>query len=120
MSGYKKSLGCKGEDVAVKHLQSRGLEIVQRNFRIRGGEIDIIAKDGVTFVFVEVKTRRRQSAGESLESISPRKIQTIRETAEVFLAEKEMLETPVRFDVMTICFDPEEKKWKAQWIKGAF
>ena len=68
-----KSLGRKGEEVAAAYLEGRGLKIRQRNFRTRDGEIDLIADDGGTLVFLEVKTRTGDTCGSGLESIDQAK-----------------------------------------------
>lgn len=63
MSLHNRSLGCEGEGLAVTYLERHNYKILQRNFRCRSGEIDIVARDGKTTVFVEVKTRKADSMG---------------------------------------------------------
>src|SRR5258708_21241135 len=69
MSDARVTLGKLGEDLAVAELERRGYEILDRRYRRRGGEIDIIARDGKTTVFVEVKTRERLEFGDGSESV---------------------------------------------------
>lgn len=88
-----------GEDLAASHLQQQGYVILARNVRFPFGEIDIIAQDGETLVFVEVKTRRSQCFGSPLEAITPRKQQQLIKLAQAYLQGQER---PVRFDVVAV------------------
>ena len=88
-----------GEDAAVALLVERGYEIVGRNVRMPGGEIDVVARDGATIVFVEVKARRSQRYGSALGAVDARKRRTLRKLA----AEWMQLFAPrayARFDVV--------------------
>jgi putative endonuclease len=116
----KKTIGKKGEDFSATYLQGKGLEIIERNFRTRNGEIDLVAEDGNTLVFVEVKTRRSESAGNILESINEKKQIQLRRIAEAYLCEKGWMEREVRFDVVGIQKIKTRQSWQVQWIKGAF
>ncbi len=78
------SAGRSGEDAAIKLLQTRGYKIIARNFHSKVGEIDIIAIDGNTLVFVEVKTRWTKKYGLPEEAITPHKIRAISRTGEYF------------------------------------
>lgn len=102
MSKERIRLGKTGEDIAANYLLDRGLEIITRNFRDKFGEIDIIAKDSQTFVFVEVKTRRSDRFGQPEEAVTPTKQQQIIRVATNFLAQRKLLDAPVRFDVIGI------------------
>jgi len=97
-----KSKGNEGEEKAVHFLKEKGFEIVERNFRFGKGEIDIIAKDANTLVFVEVKARESLEYGLPEEAITKRKILQLRKIAEAYLAEKEVNEETIRFDVIAI------------------
>ena len=116
----KKALGKAGEDFAGNYLEKRGLEILERNFRIREGEIDLIALDGDTIVFVEVKTRKSKNYGLPSEAVDEVKQEKIREVAEAYLAEKGWMERIVRFDVFSIRYNNERKNWHIKWYKQAF
>jgi len=96
-----KTIGDWGEDVAARHLQARGYEIVRRGYRSRYGEIDLIAQDATYLAFVEVKTRKSAHFSEAREAISRSKIRKLRQTAEMFLIEYET-ELQPRFDVIEI------------------
>ncbi len=95
----KRKVGDQGEDKAVKFLESINYQILERNFYSRFGEIDIIAKDKTTFVFIEVKYRRNQNYGQGLESISKKKILSIIKTAKLYLKSEDI---DCRFDVISI------------------
>jgi putative endonuclease len=115
----KRKVGNFGEDIAVKFLTGKGFKIIERNYTYAHGEIDIIAEDKDTLVFVEVKYRSNLEYGYPEESISRGKIKLIRRTAEAYLYEKEILDKPIRFDVVAIL---EFKKGKPEitHFKNAF
>lgn len=118
--GSGKSLGRAGEELAAQYLAREGLEILERNFRVREGEIDLVARDGDIIVFVEVKTRRGREFGLPVESVDEKKQERIRRVAEIFLAGKDWMEREVRFDIFTLRFDRPQQKWLARWIRQAF
>lgn len=91
-----------GETLALRHLSGIGYELVERNYRARYGEIDLICRDGETLVFVEVKLRRGVEYGDPLESVTPRKQEQVRAVAEQYLAEVEPPFGALRFDVVGI------------------
>jgi putative endonuclease len=96
----RKRLGSRGEDAAVEHLVRRGLVILVRNYRTRLGEIDVVAADGETIAFVEVKLRR--GGFDPLEAVDLRKQQQIARVAFDFLRRHAMLGRPARFDVVAV------------------
>lgn len=95
----RKTTGRFGEDCAAKHLAQQGYTILERNFRLRIGEVDIIARDGEYLVFIEVKTRRSQQFGSPFEAVDIRKQQQIMQVASVYIRGKDI---PVRFDVVAV------------------
>jgi putative endonuclease len=100
---YSTSLGKEGEDRAVQALQAAGMRIIARNFRSRQGEIDIIALDGETLVFAEVKAWSRFGLDELPYSISQKKQCRIIETAKYFLSiNRQYYGKAIRFDVVFI------------------
>ena len=108
-------LGPWGEALAAEYLRKKGCRIEAMNYRTRLGEIDIIAKDGKYFVFIEVKFRASGSAGFSLEAIDHRKAMRIRNAAVYYLFSHQFPEeTPCRFDAAGI--DGEE----ITYIRNAF
>ncbi|MCI5146934.1 MAG: YraN family protein [Candidatus Electrothrix sp. AR3] len=96
-----KETGRVGEDAAVRYLEQQGYTILERNFRLRIGEVDIIARDGAYLVFIEVKTRRSNVFGSPFEAVNQRKQQRIARVALAYVA-RQPLEMPVRFDVAAV------------------
>ena len=95
-------LGDRGERLAVRYLKRQGFRILARRSRNRLGEIDIIALDGDSIVFVEVKTRSSQSAGHPSEAVTFAKQQQLTRLALTWLKSRGMLERRARFDVIAI------------------
>ena len=96
-------LGALGEQLAVDHLSSLGLRIVQRNWRCRYGEIDVIAEDADrTVVFVEVKTRAGDGFGGLAQAVTPQKVRRLRRLAGVWLAGQEQRWPAIRLDVIGV------------------
>jgi putative endonuclease len=98
-------IGQIGERLARAHLEARGYNIVAANYRCRWGEIDLIACDGFTWVFVEVRTRRSQNYGSPEESITPRKAQRLQLAAQHYLTQREVahqVEPDWRIDLIAI------------------
>jgi putative endonuclease len=104
-----KALGTEGEDIAVRFLKEKGYGIIMRNYKTQVGEIDIIAKDGNTTVFIEVKTRTNVSFGYPFEAVNRRKRQKLKNLALLYL-KRQGKESPVRFDVLSIFFMNNGKK----------
>jgi len=94
-------LGPHGEEVAGRYLRERGYRIIARNWRCRFGEIDLIARDGDTLVFVEVKTRTQLGFGGPEGAVTPRKQARLIAAARAYLSSVET-ELPVRFDVVAV------------------
>ncbi len=99
----RKKLGYLGEDMAKEFLENAGYTIICKNYTVRGGEIDIIAKDGDTLVFAEVKTRKNDSFGKASEAVDSKKISHMCTAAKRFIYEhKEFKNSFVRFDVLEV------------------
>ena len=115
-----KTLGAYGEDLAQQYLKEQGYLILEKNFRNKLGEIDLIAQDGKTICFVEVKTRQSVEQGQPYEAINPWKIRKLTQMATFYLKHKfHTLEILSRFDVISIVQD-KSKQIKIQLIKNAF
>jgi putative endonuclease len=100
-------LGRYGEDLAVSHLESLGLEVLQRNWRCRDGEIDIVARDGRLLVVCEVKTRAGIGFGSPLEAVTPQKLRRLRILAIRWIADNVAgWAGDVRIDVVGIVYPP--------------
>ena len=118
MSLAKKKLGAAGEDLAVSKLKKMGYKILERNFRCRLGEIDVIARDGDSLVFVEVRTRSMPSFGDPAESISWQKRRKITRLAGWYVSAKKWETFPVRFDVVAV--DLAGPSPRIDVLQGAF
>jgi putative endonuclease len=106
----KKELGDRGEDIAAKYLQQQGYRIVQRNYRSRYGEVDIICAQHGILVFVEVKTRTSNAFGSPEESITPTKQAHIRKVALIYLDSYPQAFREIRFDVIGILMNGGEPR----------
>jgi putative endonuclease len=104
MSYARQALGRHGEDLACRELERRGYAIIARRYRRRGGEIDIIARDGETIVFVEVKAREDDAFGGGADAVTAFKRQRIVEIAHDYLARHQRGGCRCRFDVVSIQF----------------
>ncbi|MDP2168236.1 MAG: YraN family protein [Thermodesulfovibrionales bacterium] len=113
-----KALGAEGEDMAVKFLKKKGLKILERNLRTPFGEIDIIAKDGGTVVFIEVKTRLSDYFGHPAEAVGYRKKKHIERAALYYLSARRH-NAAARFDVISIIMRPGAGE-AIEHIKDAF
>ena len=114
-----KTLGARGEDIAAAYLKGQKFTIVERNFRCKGGEVDIIARDGKTLVFVEVKTRRTLSFGPPQLALTPFKQRQISKAALTWLAGKKLFNVGARFDVVSILL-PDHEVPVIDHIRNAF
>ncbi len=113
------TLGVRGEEIAVAYLKGRKFTIVERNFRCKGGEVDIIARDGKSLVFVEVKTRRTLSFGPPQLAVTPFKQRQISKAALTWLAKNRLDSAPARFDVIAILLRDHEVP-EIEHIRDAF
>jgi putative endonuclease len=119
----RRTLGATGEQLAAEHLVRRGFTIVEQNFRNRWGELDIVACDGHTLVFCEVKTRRSSgAASDPLESVRHGKRTQVRRMAARWLTERR--DRPrareLRFDAIGVTLDPAGRLVRLDHLEGAF
>ena len=111
----KRQTGTEYETLAVAYLEKQDVRIVERNFRNRFGEIDIIGYDGEYLVFFEVKYRRDERKGRPIEAVSPKKCHTICRVADYYRMKNGIGDfSPMRFDVIAICGD------EIEWFRNAF
>lgn len=123
MTDQRRALGQKGEQMAEDFLEQKGYEIISRNVRTRRGEIDLIAMDGSTLVFVEVRTRASHAFGTALESVTWRKRQKLRELAMEYLQSREGYVPSFRFDVIAVEYTDrgtDEESFRIQHVEHAF
>lgn len=101
---FKRKLdeGNKGEDIAAEYLKDNGFVIIERNFRIRGGEIDIIATKDNILVFVEVKTRTSTQFGTGFEAITPWKLKALIKASQFFKMSHKNLPDQMRIDAISV------------------
>lgn len=112
------NIGHSGEDLACDYLKKHGYQILERNYRIRGGEIDIVAQDKDYLVFVEVKTRYSHDYGNPLESITPWKIKSLIKTALFYVVKSNWGNKPYRLDVVSIDFVDSEENPKIELVRN--
>lgn len=101
----RRRLGQWGENVAALHLEAGGLALVERNWRCRSGEIDLVARDGETIVFVEVKTRRGRDFGAPEEALTAHKAKKLMQLGEIYMAEHELDDVNWRIDLVAVELD---------------
>ena len=123
----RRRLGDQGEELAARHLEARGLEVVERNFRTRYGELDIVARDERFLVFCEVKTRIARRAGDDVlgpfAAIGVRKQRQVRAMAREWLAEGRLegrRPSELRFDAIGISFDGDGRLLALEHLEAAF
>ena len=121
MFSKNKTPGAIAEQKACELLRRQGLKIRVRNYRTRRGEIDIIADDGGTLVFVEVRLRSNSKFGSPEESITPRKQQRILYASQHYLQKERISDSrPCRFDTICLTGHSDSSASDVQWIKAAF
>lgn len=113
------ALGSRGETLAVATLERAGYAVIATGYRTAAGEIDIVARDGPSLVFVEVKTRRTRERGMPAEAVTPQKQRRIIAMARDFLARHAIDATSCRFDVVAILL-PYEGAPEIDHIRNAF
>lgn len=127
-SDLRRTIGSLGERLAAEHLSRAGYEIVERNFRTRGGELDLVVSGGRWLVFCEVKTRvagSRNGPAEPLDSIGPGKRRRVRRMAGQWLAEREQDSTrgrrsELRFDAIGVTVSSGGRLLRLDHVEGAF
>lgn len=120
MANPRAALGAWGEQVAVEHLRGQGLVVLDRNWRCREGELDIVVTDGTTVVFVEVKTRSGTGFGRPEEAVTPRKLSRLRRLAQRWLAERRLGWVEVRFDVVAVLANRHGGPSEVEHLVGVF
>jgi putative endonuclease len=99
------SLGNRGETLASQFLERQGMRILERQYRGNYGELDLVAQDGDTVVFIEVKTRTTAIAGDPTEAVTPTKQKKITQSALAYLKRRRWLNRRTRFDVVSILWN---------------
>ncbi|MFN0116842.1 MAG: YraN family protein [Elusimicrobiota bacterium] len=112
--GYRQRLGKEGETKALEFLENKGFKLIEKNYRCREGEVDLICQDKNTIVFVEVKNRTSETYGLPQEAVTLNKKRKMIKAALTFLQEKNMWDQSVRFDVVSVGSE------KLTHFRGAF
>jgi putative endonuclease len=111
--------GAWAENLAVAHLEAHGLEVLARNYRIRGGEIDAVMREDTVIVFVEVKQRSSDAFGGALEAVTVQKMTLLRRAALHYLVkELHSDDLPCRFDLLLVHGDAQRNR--LEWLQNAF
>ena len=118
MTKERLELGHLGEKMALKEVRRLGYKEVERNFRCPLGEVDLIAKDGDTLVFIEIKTRKGRSLGYAKEAVNERKQRQISKVALTYMKNKKCVGVKARFDVVAVSLGIGKPELEV--IKNAF
>ena len=117
--GARRALGDFGERLAVQHLEAKGYQIVERNYRRREGEIDIIARLGNVLAFVEVRCRRGSLMGTAIQSLSPAKQRRLVALAEAYGRDRDSILEQRRIDVIAVDLAPDGRLVSLAHVEGA-
>lgn len=120
MYSLNKDIGAYGEDIAENYLQKLGYIVLDRNFRSKIGEIDLIGKDGDFICFIEVKTRFGTPYGNPCEAVTFTKRLKIYKTAQMYIMKKRLAKFNFRFDVVEVILNPSNDTSSIKLIKDAF
>ena len=124
MTLQTKKLGTRGEQIAINYLQNLGYRILERNYRNRLGEIDIIARQGRDLVFIEVKTRSDNLFGSPFDSVTASKKRQLSKVALEYLSKHDWLDNPARFDVVGVRLINKNGTWlqdaRVEIVQNAF
>ena len=108
--------GAAEEDLALRYMQAKGMQLVARNVRFRGGELDLVMKDGDTLVIAEVRKRSSDAFGGAAASVDPRKRGRIVQATRLWLAQSpQYSDWPIRFDVCAL-----DSANQVSWLRAAF
>ncbi len=118
MEDGRKEIGKRGEDAAAHFIRKRGYKIVERNFTCTLGEMDIIALDGKTLCFIEVKTLSGKAYGPPEIAVTARKQRQLSKVALTYLSQNNLHDTKARFDVVAVTLSPDHEE--VELIKDAF
>lgn len=114
-----RDIGQRGEDAAARYLEAQGLRLLERNYRCRGGEVDLVMLEGNTLVLVEVRLRSSAEFGGAAASVGPRKQRRLALAARHLLMTRPALrDLPMRFDVVALEAGPQGPR--LDWIRDAF
>ena len=119
MSKARIKFGKYGEDLAIELLKAKGFQIIQRNYRQKCGEVDIIAKDKKTLVFIEVKTRSSLRFGQPFEAVTTAKQAQLSRIALDYMTRNKIINQAARFDVISILLE-KNREPKIEHLQNCF
>ena len=117
-AAHNRAKGNTAEDLAAVWLEGHGYVIAERNVRTDAGEIDIVAREGETLCFVEVKARASDVHGPAIAAVTPAKQRKIVRAASLYLMLRDLRDVPCRFDVLGL--DPSSEGWSYTLLRNAF
>lgn len=121
MTEKRLKFGREGEEAAVAFLKKKGYRILEKNFRAKVGEIDVIAEQDATVVFVEVKARANHQYGHPFNAVTPVKQRKIIQVAQSYLAKHRLMENSARFDVVGLTVDADNaNSFQIELLENAF
>ena len=120
MKAFNKDIGALGEDISESYLKNLGYRILEKNFRCKCGEIDLIAINNGYICFIEVKTRYGINFGIPAESVTYSKQHKIYKTAQVYILRKNIIDSNFRFDVMEVLLNHDNNDFLVNHIEDAF
>ena len=120
MTDERRRTGARAEDLACRSLQARGYKILERNVRAPFGEIDLVAQDGNTLVFVEVRSASSARFGAPQESVTQAKQTRLTRLAQWYLVTRRLSGRAARFDVVAVVFAPDGESARVDVIRDAF
>ncbi|OQX25461.1 MAG: YraN family protein [Desulfobacteraceae bacterium IS3] len=120
MSDPRQKFGKECEFAALRYLEKNGCRISEQNYRTPQGEIDIIAEQGDTIVFAEVKARKSERFGPPKSAVTPEKQRKMSMAALQYLKDRNIRNRKARFDVITLFFPAKENKPHIEWVRNAF
>jgi putative endonuclease len=120
MKTFNKDIGTLGEDISESYLKNLGYRILEKNFKCKCGEIDLIAINKGYICFIEVKTRYTRDFGTPSESVVFSKQHKIHKTAQVYILRKNIIDSNFRFDVMEVLLNHDNNGFSINHIQDAF
>ena len=118
MKNYRQKLGISGEKMAAEYLKKKGYQIIERNFRVREGEIDIISRRKNELIFIEVKTRTSLTYGFPEEAVGEKKQQKILAVINRYLENKGLNPTKWHLEIITLFFDRKKRQFSLRHLKN--
>jgi len=114
----KSKIGKLGEKLAIEFLQKQGVNIIEKNYFTKFGEIDLIGIENKTIIFVEVKLRFNNSFGAPYEAVDSKKWVRLQNAAQLYLIDHNINDFDCRFDIVSILYSKDKKKFNIEWLKN--